>query len=85
MSYEAERNYVSVGSWMWMMFVCAIPVIGLIMIFVWAFSGKNESRKNYYRAMLAWVAIILAVLMVLTLLGHYPNLQYQLKQLISFR
>jgi len=85
MSYEAERNYVSVRSWMWMMFVCAIPVIGLIMIFVWAFSGKNESRKNYYRAMLAWFAVILAIVMVLTLLGHYPNLQYQLKQLISFR
>ena len=85
MSYEAERNYVSVGSWMWMMFVCTIPVIGLIMIFVWAFSGKNESRKNYYRAMLAWFAVLIAMVTVLTLLGQWPHVQYQLKQLISFR
>jgi hypothetical protein len=28
--------------------------IGLIMIFVWALTGDNESRKNYYRALLAW-------------------------------
>ena len=85
MSYEAERNYVSVGSWMWMMFVCAVPVIGVIMIFVWAFSGKNESRKNYYRAILAWFGILAAIVIVLALIGQWPHLQYQLKQLISFR
>ena len=61
MSYKNDSNYVSTWSWFWMMFVTAIPVIGWIMIFVWAFTGDNESRKNYYRAILLW--LLLSVLL----------------------
>jgi uncharacterized integral membrane protein len=57
-SKQEDRNFVSVGSWMGMMFVTAIPVIGLLMILVWAFSGENESRKNYFRAILSWILIL---------------------------
>lgn len=39
------------------MFVTAIPVVGWIMIIVWAFAGDNESCKNYYRARLAWILV----------------------------
>ena len=81
MSYEAERNYVSVGSWMWMMFVTAIPIVGVVMIFVWAFSGQNESKKNYYRAILAWFAVLISLVVVLALVGQLPHLQYQLRHL----
>jgi heme/copper-type cytochrome/quinol oxidase subunit 2 len=79
MSNKDDSNYVSVGSWMWMMFVTAIPVIGWIMILVWAFTGQNESRKNYYRAILAWmlvfVALILGLILVGGLLGNWPAIQ----------
>lgn len=61
MNDQEDRNYVSVGSWMGMMFVTAIPIIGLIMILVWAIAGDNDSRKNYFRAILSW-AVILVVL-----------------------
>ena len=56
-----DRNYVSVGSWMGMMFICAIPVINLIMVLVWAFAGENESRKNYFRAILSWTLIMVVL------------------------
>ena len=59
MNTVRDNNYISVGSWMFMMFVTAIPVIGLIMLLVWAFVGDNESRKNYYRAILAWCGIFM--------------------------
>jgi heme/copper-type cytochrome/quinol oxidase subunit 2 len=85
MSYEAERNYVSVGSWMWMMFVSAIPIVGVIMIFVWAFTGENESRKNYCRAILAWFAVLVGIVVVLALIGQWPHVQYQLRHLMSWR
>ena len=79
MEKPVDRNYVSVGSWMGMMFVTAIPVIGLLMILVWAFAGENESRKNYFRAILSWVLImvVLAVAagVVLTQLGGMPAVQ----------
>ena len=72
MNNEDDRNYISVGSWMLMMLVTAIPIIGLIMILVWAFTGENESRKNYYRAILLWVLIIIALIVGIVLLGASP-------------
>jgi Na+/melibiose symporter-like transporter len=71
---DSENNYISVGSWMGMMFITAIPVIGWIMILVWAFSGENESRKNYYRALLIWVMIGVLFVVTLILLGTLPDL-----------
>ena len=40
-----------------MLFVTGIPVLGLIMALVWAFTGENESRKNFYRAIFAWILV----------------------------
>ena len=74
-----DRNYISVGSWMGMMFVTAIPIVGQIMVLVWAFAGENESRKNYFRAILAWilllVALCVAAFFVVGWLGGGPALQ----------
>lgn len=52
-----DKNYVSVWFWMLAMLVMAIPGIGMVMILIWAFVGENESRKNYFRALLAWFLI----------------------------
>ncbi len=82
MSNERDSNYISVGSWMWMMFVTAIPIIGWIMILVWAFTGDNQSRKNYYRAILAWilvfVALVFGLILLGGLLGNWPAMQKQI-------
>ena len=69
MGNERDSNYISVGSWMWMIFVTAIPIIGWMMILVWAFSGQNVSRKNYYRAILAWILVFMALIVGLILVG----------------
>jgi Na+/melibiose symporter-like transporter len=73
-----DNNYISVGSWMWMMFVTALPVIGFIMVIVWAFTGDNESRKNYFRAILMWFVVFFVVFLGLVLLGQLPALQQRL-------
>jgi hypothetical protein len=57
---------------MFMMFVTAIPIVGLIMILIWAFTGDNESRKNYYKALLMWFLIAVVVAVGLLLLGVFP-------------
>ena len=57
---------------MWMMFITAIPIVGWIMILVWAFTGDNESRKNYYKAVLAWILVGLGIAVVLLLMGNLP-------------
>lgn len=85
MSNEKDSNYVSVGSWMGMQLVTAIPLINLVMVFVWAFSGENQSRKNYYRAILCWVLIFLLVSVgvgvALNMTGHMPQFQQRLHDL----
>lgn len=53
---------------MGMMFVTAIPVVGLLMILVWAFTGENESRKNYFRAILSWIVILVVLSVALIFL-----------------
>jgi hypothetical protein len=75
MNDDRDNNYVSVGSWMWMMFVTAIPVIGLIMMIIWAMTGENESRKNYFRAIFAWILVFVGIVMLLAFLGNAPVLK----------
>jgi hypothetical protein len=64
---------------MFMMFVTAIPVIGFIMLLVWAFVGDNESRKNYFRAILVWIGIFICVGVLLMATGALPELTKQLQ------
>ena len=78
---QNDRNYVSVGAWMLMMLVTAIPVVGQIMIIVWAFAGENESRKNYFRAILVFFLLFVALFVCLALLGSGPAILKQLESL----
>lgn len=67
MAYDEfpERPDESVGSWMLTLFVCGIPVIGVIYLLVLAFgSGSAPSKRNFARAALIWTLIALAVTVV---------------------
>jgi hypothetical protein len=56
---------VSVGEWIITILITAIPLVGLIMLFVWAFGdGALPSKKNWAIATLIWYAIMI-VLMIL--------------------
>jgi hypothetical protein len=72
MNDERDSNYISVGKWMWIMFVTAIPLVGFIMMIVWCFAGENESRKNYFRAIFAWFFVMIILLVLFYLLGNLP-------------
>ena len=82
MNNDRDNNYISVGSWMWMMFVTAIPIIGFVMMIIWCFTGENESRKNYFRAIWVWIFVFIAVIAALALVGYSPAF---LKQIQSWR
>lgn len=64
MTYDELPEYPdeSVGSWMLTLFVCGIPVIGVIYLLVLAFgSGAAPSKRNFARAALIWALIALVV------------------------
>lgn len=74
MSNNEDSNYVSVGTWMLILFCTFIPIIGVLMILFGAFVGQNESRKNYFRAILAWLFIVVGFAVVMGLLGTSPEI-----------
>jgi hypothetical protein len=79
MANGKNKHYVSFWFWMLALFVTALPCIGVIMIVVWAFVGENESRKNYFRALIAWFLILTALWVGLLALGFWPLILEQLR------
>jgi DNA mismatch repair ATPase MutL len=63
-SYQSYNNGsqleppLTLGNWIVIMILVAIPCVNIVMLFIWAF-GKdvNTSKKNYSRAMLIFMLI----------------------------
>ncbi|WP_240636824.1 hypothetical protein [Paenibacillus silvae] len=60
---------VSFGSWMLTLFLLMIPLVNLIMLFVWAFGGSNPSKANFAKASLMWGLIVIVFYILLIALG----------------
>ncbi len=55
---QYENRPMSVGNWFVTILIMAIPVVGLIMLFVWAFGDMApQSKRNWARAQLIWMLI----------------------------
>ena len=76
--YQTQQTYtpsapaaqpVSTAYYFWMMLLFAVPVVGLIVCLVTAFSGEDASRKNFSRAVLIWilVAIVLSIIVAIAI------------------
>ena len=72
MGKGGKKNSVSFWFWFFALFVMAIPCIGFIMTIIWAFVGDNESRKNYFRACIAWFMIVTVLWIGVLALGFLP-------------
>ncbi len=56
---------VSVGDWFVTLLLMAIPLVNLIMLFVWAFSdGTNKSKSNWAKASLIWMLVGIVLMIV---------------------
>lgn len=55
---EEKVPVMSVGEWMVTLLILIIPIVNIIMLFVWGFGGGvNKTKANYCKASLIWVAI----------------------------
>lgn len=61
--YEQELEPpVTVGEWLVSMLLLLIPCVGIVLMFVWAFSGnEKKSKANYFKASLILTGIVLAL------------------------
>ncbi len=64
-----DQKPMSVKDWLVTLLIMAIPLVGLVRLFVYAFGdGGNVNRKNWAKAQLIFMAIILALFMICMLI-----------------
>ena len=62
MENQQNNTPVSVGDWVLTIFIAAIPVVGFIMLFIWAFGGNaQKSKENWAKATLIWFLILIGL------------------------
>ena len=53
---------VTVGDWVLTYLIAAIPLVGIIMLFIWAFGhDTNPNKANWAKAALIWAAIAIGI------------------------
>ncbi len=57
---------VTLGDWMVTILLTAIPIVNIIMLFVWGFSSNTHpSKANWAKASLIWLAIVIVIYVVI--------------------
>jgi len=66
-------SVMSLKEWIITIIISYIPLVGLIMLFVWAFSssGINENKKNWAKALLIIqvISLVLVILIYVFIIG----------------
>lgn len=54
---EKNNKAIPTSEWFVTIFITAIPIVGFVMLFVWAFgSNAHPSKANWAKATLLWLA-----------------------------
>ena len=74
------RQHQRMVGWLVTSLIMMIPLVNLIMMFVWAFSSNtNPNKANYFKAALILFAIVMVIYLVLAVVffGSVAANQYQ--------
>jgi len=68
---EEINEHVTTGEWFVTMLITAIPLVGIIMIFVWAHGDRvSISKSNWAKAVLIWsIIFIVTFVFIITVFG----------------
>ena len=56
------NSVIKTGEWIVILLITSIPIVNIVMLFVWAFgSDTNPNKANWAKATLIWIAIILVI------------------------
>jgi hypothetical protein len=58
---ELTEKPLSTGQWFLTLFILALPLVGLVMYFVWALGEGNRGRRNFCRATLLWFLVLFGI------------------------
>ncbi|MDH4474794.1 MAG: hypothetical protein QE487_19470 [Fluviicola sp.] len=76
-NFEDDQN-PTLGTWLANFVIIAIPIIGLIMLIVWATDSTKELIKKWAIARLIWIAISLIIVI------HLYSTYHQIRSYLSF-
>ncbi len=68
--FEKRTQFAAVktGEWIVTLLITMIPIVGIVMLFVWAFGGNaNPSKANFAKAGLIFMAIIFAIYVLIAI------------------
>ncbi|WP_243156485.1 hypothetical protein [Clostridium sp. C8-1-8] len=68
MMFDKNSQPMTLGNWVVTMILLAIPIVNLVLLFVWGFgTNVNKSKKTYCQATLIFSAIIIVLTIVVSL------------------
>lgn len=62
-NHEKNAKDMTVGEWLITMLIMVIPIVNIVMLFIWGF-GNPDPRRNYARASLIWMAIGIVLMII---------------------
>lgn len=78
-NYMQNNNYqqpdsmsidVSMKEWLLAMLIQLVPIVNIVMVFVWAFSkSTKKSKSNFFKAQLVFALIMSAIAILIAILG----------------
>ena len=71
---QQDTTPMSTKDWVITLLISYIPLVGLIMLFIWAFdSSTNMNKKNWAKASLLWmlIGIGIAILFIVLFLSAF--------------
>lgn len=66
---DSKYAFMSIWSYVGMMILFSLPVIGFILAIIWACDSNNINRRNYARAVLVLIAITIIISVIITVVG----------------
>ncbi len=72
---KREMQAVSIGDWVLTLFIASLPLIGFIMLLVWALSDSTHpSKANFAKASLIWMVIGIVIVGMMLMFGVFAGL-----------
>ena len=66
---NATYKPVTVGNWMLTILLMCIPIVNLVLLFVWGFGSNTPvSKANWAKASLIWMVIFIVFYVILFLI-----------------
>lgn len=77
-----DTSPLSLGQYLGIMFLMLIPLVNIILLFIWSFGNNNVNKRNYARATLIMFAIFFILWIILIIAFGSMAIRYSNQNII---